>query len=114
MRASCQYLRYVTIREELIFITCTVSSYLAAWSALSIPGLLAYKISQIPFMPSFGRTSHENNVHRLPDWNYDLHALEPIPLAVNGNSTNRVNLVYFGDGCKYLACGRFAAKFLYL
>jgi hypothetical protein len=34
-----------------------------------------------------------------------LHSIDPsvlqaVPLAVYGNSTNRVNLVYFGDGCE--------------
>ncbi|KAJ9121697.1 hypothetical protein QFC22_002317 [Naganishia vaughanmartiniae] len=29
---------------------------------------------------------------------FELHELEPIPLAVNGDPENRVDLVYFGDG----------------
>lgn len=67
-----------------------------------------YASRQASFQQSQGREGHgggRGEIVSLPeveDLPFKLHELEPIPLAVNGDPDNRVDLVYFGDGCRSL------------
>lgn len=82
-----------------------VALYAAISAVFCVHGFSAHATSQIPFTASLERPTAASNaaeMQQLTDWDYDLRTLQPVPLTVNGNSTNRVDLVYFGDGCEYL------------
>lgn len=70
----------------------------------------AYASRQVPFRQAETiQVGQESGWETLPlfsskDLPFKLHELEPVPLAVNGDPDNRVDLVYFGDGCEFLLC----------
>jgi hypothetical protein len=87
----------------LILIGTSAFFYFTLLSAFG-NGYLTQASVQIPFAPSSNASPSTNEkaaASETHDWNFDLQSLEPVELAVNGDSKNRVDLVYFGDGCTH-------------
>jgi hypothetical protein len=90
----------------VLMVSYQVSFSLALfWRILQVSVTLATR--QVPLdtgLTDLGKSvDFQHPLATEDEWLYGFEPsmLTPVPLAVNGNSTNRVNIVYFGDGCEY-------------